>query len=99
MIIKVERSGGLTGIPAINEIDAKDLPSKLSTTAKKILTDKKLSSLQMKSMPKGAADYYSYKIWIEDGDNRRIIDCNEFNIQDDLKSLVQYIERNSRKRK
>ena len=96
MIIKVERSGGFTGIHTLNEIDAKDLPSKLVNAAKKIMADQKLSSLSMQRTPKGSADYYSYKISIQDGVNQRIIDCNEYNIQDDLKLLVKYIERNSK---
>ena len=96
MIIKVERSGGLTGIPISNEMDAKDLPSAQISTAKKIIEDKKGSSLSMKSSPRGAADYYTYKILIQDGMNRRVIECNQYNIQDELKSLVKYIERNSK---
>jgi hypothetical protein len=99
VIIKVERSGGLTGIPILNEIDAKDLPSALIITAKKIMVDQKLSSLPLKATPRGAADYYSYKISVQDGLNGRVIECNEFNIQDDLKLLVKYIERNSKKGK
>ena len=97
MIIKVERSGGLVAVPVSVEMDAKDLPSTLITTAKKIIMDKRLSTLPMKAIPKGAADYYSYKISVQDGVNRRVIECNEYTIQDDLKLLVKYIERNSKK--
>jgi len=97
VIIKVERSGGLVAVPVSVEMDAKDLPSTLITTAKKIIMDKRLSTLPMKAIPKGAADYYSYKISVQDGVNRRVIECNEYTIQDDLKLLVKYIERNSKK--
>jgi hypothetical protein len=95
--IRVERSGGFAGIPISNEMDAKDLPSVLIRTAKKIVEDKNVSSLSMKPSPKGAADHYTYKISIQDGMNLRVMECNEHNIQDDLKSLVKYIERNSKK--
>jgi hypothetical protein len=88
--ITVERSGGLAGIPISNEMDEKDLPSALISTAKKIIEDKRVSSLSYKSSPKGAADHYSYKISIQDGSNRRVVE-----ITDDLKSLVKYIEKNS----
>lgn len=97
MIIKVERSGGLTGIPLSREMDIKDLPSALITTAKKIMADQKSSPLSMKSTPRGAADHYTYKILIQDGMNQRVIECSQYNIQDDLKSLVKYVERNSKK--
>jgi hypothetical protein len=96
VIIRVERSGGLAGIPISNEMDEKDLPSALIRTAKKIIEDKSVSSKSMKSSPKGAADHYSYKISIQDGANQNVIECNQFNIQDDLKSLVNYIEKNSK---
>jgi hypothetical protein len=95
VIIKVERSGGLTGISTCNEMDIKDLPSTLISTAKKIMNDNNYS-LPITSAPRGSADYYTYKISILDGVNQRVIDCNQYNIREDLKSLVKYIERNSR---
>jgi hypothetical protein len=97
--IRVERSGGMAGITISNEIDTKDLPSTLISTAKKIIEDEEVSNLSMKSSPRGAADHYIYKISIEDGADRKIIECNQYNIQDDLKSLVKYIERNSKVKK
>ena len=99
MRIRVERSGGLTGIPKCTEIDTKDLPATLVSAAKKIMAEQRLSSLTMKATPRGAADHYVYKISIQDGVNRSVIECNQYNIQDDLKSLVKYIETNSMKRK
>jgi Emfourin len=97
--IKVERSGGFTGISVTSEMDGKDLPSDLMTTAKNIVARQKSSSLPMKSTPKGAADHYTYKISIINGGSRRVIECNQYNIQDDLKSLVKYVEKNSKKDK
>ena len=99
MIIKVERHGGLLPIQNCIEMDTKDLPSKFITALKKIMTDQSLSNLLIKAIPKGAADYYSYKISVRDGVNRKVIECNEYNIPEDLKSLVRYVERNSKKKK
>jgi hypothetical protein len=96
--IRVERSGGFAGITISNEIDGKDLPYGLTRTAKKIMEDKSVPSLSIKSSPRGAADHYSYKISIQDGRNQRVIECNQYNIEDDLKSLVNYIERNSKRK-
>jgi emfourin len=97
--IRVERSGGFAGIPISNEIDSKDLPSALIHTVKKIVEDKRVSSLSMKLPPRGAADHFTYKISIQDGVNLSVVECNQYNIDDDLKSLVKYIETNSTKRK
>ena len=95
MKIKVERSGGLAGLPISNEIDGKNLPSELVSTVKNIMGGQKSTSLSMKSTPKGAGDHYIYKISIINGVNRRVIECNQYSIQDDLKSLVKYVEKNS----
>ena len=97
MIIKVERSGGFAGIPVSNEIDAKILPTALVTKLNKIMKDKNSSTLPIKDTPRGAADHYTYKISIQDGVNLKVIECNQFNIEDDLKSLVKYIENSGRK--
>jgi hypothetical protein len=95
--IRIERSGGFAGIPISNEMDSKELPSTLINTAKKIIEDKRVSSISYKSSPKGAADHYTYKISIQDGLNRRVVECTQYDITDDLKSLVKYIEKNSKK--
>jgi hypothetical protein len=79
-------------------MDVNDLPSALLNTAKKIIMDTKPSSLPMKSTPRGAADHYTYRISIHDGESQNVIECNQYNIEDDLKSLVKYIEKNSKKR-
>jgi hypothetical protein len=97
--IKVERSGGLTGIASSNEINAKDLPSPLVLIAKQIMTDQKPYSLPLKSTPRGAADHFTYKISISDGVNHKTVKCDQFTIENDLKSLVMYIEKNSKRLK
>ena len=98
MIIKVERSGGFTGIPISNEIDAKDLPSTLVTKLNKIMENTKSSSLPLREKPRGAADHFTYKISVKDGANERVVECNQYNLQDDLKSLIKYVEGYSRKK-
>lgn len=98
MRIRVVRGGGLAGIPNSNEMDANDLPPALLHTVRKIMQDKKAYSLPLKSSPRGSADLYTYKISIQDGTTQSVIECNEYNIQDDLKSLVKYIEKSSKGR-
>jgi hypothetical protein len=99
VIIRIERSGGLTGIPALNEMDSKDIPSHLLNTVQKIMMNKKSPTVPLKGTPRDAADYYSYKIFVQDGVNRKVIKCSEYNIQSELKSLVKYIESNSKNSK
>ena len=99
MKIRIERSGGFAGISLFKEMDTEELPPSLVRMAKKIIEDKKISSLPIKSHPRGSADHYTYKISIQDGTNLRVIECNQFTIGDDLRSLVRYVEKNSKRRK
>lgn len=98
MIIKIERTGGLAGLSEKSELDSDDLPPSLETIAKKMINSTKKLQMTSKSTPKGAADHYTYKISIRDGVNENMIECNQYDIQDDLKSLIKYVERNSNKK-
>jgi hypothetical protein len=96
LIIRVERSGGLTGLTILKEMDSKYMPSDLINIAQKIINDKGSNTVPVKKSSSGAADYYSYVISVQDGDDRKIIRCNEYDIRSELKSLVKYIERHSK---
>lgn len=94
MIIKIERSGGISGVAITKEIDTKSLPSSLVKTVRKIMLNQNSPLLSKKSIPRGSSDYYVYKISVRDGANQTVLECNEFNIQDDLKSIIRYMEKN-----
>ena len=98
MIIKVERSGGFAGISISNQIDSKDLPSTLVIKLNKIMQITKADSLSSGGTPKGAADHFTYKISVKDGESERVIECNQYDLQDDLKSIVRYVEGSSKKK-
>lgn len=96
MIIKVERYGGFAGITTSEQIEIKSLPSSLDTTVKELLDQPKSS--RQKSPPKGAADYYTYTITIQDGNFSNTIKCNEGDIKEDTKKLIKYVEKESKKK-
>ena len=96
MIIKIERSGGLAGIRTSTEMDSKDLPTSLVSKVKNILENVNSSTMPLKATQKGAADHYNYKISIQDGEFNKELLCDQYNIQDDLKLLVRYIEKSSK---
>ena len=98
MIIKVEHSGGFAGMSISNQIDSRDLPSTLVTKLNKIMENTKADSLSSRTAPRGAADHFTYKISVKDGASERVIECNEYNLGDDLKSLVKYIERSPKRK-
>ncbi len=91
--IRIERSGGLTGLSVTSSMSTRDLPSSLVGNINKIMQGHDSPSLPLKSTPKGAADYLNYKVTIQDGPKKRVIECNEYDIQDNLKPIIKYIER------
>ena len=97
--INLERSGGFAGITSSNEIDADKLPSSLQNIVKGLLDDKKAPMIRGSRLPKGVADHINYKIIIKDGTNETVIDCNQYSVDDKLKSLIAWMDRNSKKRK
>jgi len=97
MKIKVERSGGLAGITTCSEIDANGLPSELKDTARKFTSYSSVSRIPLRSAPRGSADYYCYKITLTDGKKQQVLECNQYNLPDNLKSLISYIEEHSKK--
>lgn len=99
MKIKIERSGGFGGIVTTHEMDADDLPQDLKSTVEGLIENKNTFPPTFNVTPKGAADQYEYKVTIQDGADHREIKCNEYSIRDNLRSLIKYLERNSKKEK
>jgi len=97
VIVKVERSGGFAGMSNSHQIDSRDLPSSLIIKLNRIIENTNADKLPIQSTPRGASDFYSYKISIQDGANQKVLERNQYDIDDDLRSLIRYIESNSKK--
>ena len=98
MLIRIERSGGVSGISKTSEIDSTNLPPTLSDLSENArgLANKKSRQVKFKATKPGSADYYNYKISFGEGKDQIVIECNENNIQEDLKSLVKYVEKHTK---
>lgn len=96
MKILVERSGGFAGIPVITEIDTDDLPNPLILKVNRIMNNPPSTQASLRRIPRAAADYYTYKISILNGPNKRTIVCNEYDLHADLKSFIKYVEKKSK---
>jgi hypothetical protein len=46
---------------------------------------------------KGAADYFTYKITIQNGNKEQSMECNDVDIQADLKGLVDFVTKHGQK--
>lgn len=79
-------------------MNADKLSPVLKGTVRKLL-DHKGSDMLKGTRPKGAADYLNYKITLEEGHRNSVIECNQFDMDNDLKSLIRYVEDKSQKEK
>lgn len=96
MKVTLVRSGGISGIPLSREIDLRDLPSALVTKVMHMIEKKGSYTILRKRTPNGAADHYTYKISFKDGKNQRVIECDQYDLEGDLKLLIKYLENSSR---
>lgn len=96
MKITVHKSGGFAGMSQYSELNTDDLPYHFKKTIRELVGESKGTPGTLKLVPKGAADYYSYKITLDDGSNQKVIECNDNDIQDNLKSLVTYVEKHKK---
>lgn len=97
MRIKLERSGGFAGITSSNEMDTDKLPSSLQSTVKNLLEKEKSTLKKDLGKSKCSADYFNYRITIQDGKKDHVIECNEFDMDGRMKSLVNFVQKNSMK--
>jgi hypothetical protein len=81
-------------ISTSNQMKTGDLPPKLlatlDNTIKKI-NKKNSTPVPLGSPAEGAADYFTYKINIQDGSKTNVIEYNEYILQNDVRSLVNYV--------
>jgi hypothetical protein len=96
--IKIERSGGFAGILSSSEMDVDKLPPSLGRTVRNLLGGANSTLTIGSKPPDGSADYLCYKISIQNGMKNHVVECNEFEMDNSVKSLVSYVQKNSKKK-
>lgn len=89
MKINLERSGGIMGFTTSHTVDTDKLSRSKVTELKDLLTRSdffKLSSLRSNPNPakRGAADYFTYNITVEDGGKKHSVRCNDVGMTKEL---------------
>lgn len=79
-------------------MDVDNLPPSLQNIVRGYLDGKKGPKKRGSNLPKGGADHLNYKITISEGKKASVIECNELGIDSGMKSLVSYIQKNSKKK-
>jgi hypothetical protein len=111
MKIYFERSGGFAGMLSSTTVDTQNLSSKEANEIEKLVEKthffelpSKLSQSSSKTT-KGAADYFVYKITIQNNNNnnnnnnqsQHSVECNDVNIQPTLRPLIDILTKYLRK--
>jgi len=78
-------------------MDANKVPPSLEGTVRELLEGRKSPLAIGSRRPKGSADYLGYKITIQNGKKSHVVECNEFEMDSNVKSLISYIQKNSKK--
>ena len=82
-----------------NQLNTNDLSRSQLSKVRKLIENVKLPALNLRKLPQGAADHYSYKITIQDCAKQQIIECNQYEMAENVKSLINCVEKFSSKRK
>jgi hypothetical protein len=102
MKIYFERSGGFAGIRMSTEVDIHSLPPDeahkiqgMIDNAKEFFNLKESSS----QPPKRAADYFKYKVTVQEEEEQNTIETNDITMPSNLRPLINYlIEKATKKR-
>jgi hypothetical protein len=95
--INLERSGGILGSVSSRTIDTDKLTKSQAIELKELLTHSdffRLSSLKSNSAnQKGAADYYTYNITVEDGEKKHSVMCTDLAMTKELRQLISSLSK------
>jgi hypothetical protein len=104
MKVYFERSGGFAGMLSSTTVDTQNLSSKEASAINNLVEKAHFYELPSKlSLPskttKGAADYFVYKITIQNNNNNKkhSVECNDLNMQPTLRPLIDFLTKYLRK--
>ena len=96
MKIEIERSGGFSGISETIRIDTEHLPKHIADNLEGHLSRARLSNRSSNPLKSRMADCYQYKISTQLGKKKQEILFNEFEIDQQLRTTVNYLFKKSK---
>lgn len=92
MKIHFQRSGGLEGIVTDLKIDTDSISPEESSKLQKLINESNFFDLPEQILTKeNAADYFTYKISIENQTKKHSIERNDFSLERKLHPLIEYL--------
>jgi hypothetical protein len=94
MIIRFTRSGGFAGMSREIRLDTGDLPGDEGTRIEGLVRNGGFFGLPATTpRPKKGADYFIYRITVEDGARRHTVETDQRSVPGDLRPLVQELSK------
>jgi hypothetical protein len=102
MKVYLERSGGFAGMVTSTNVDTQTLPPNEAQEIQCLIENSHFFELpsqspQTSKTRKGAADYFIYKITVQDGKREHSVQANDINMQPNIKPLIDFLIRHSQK--
>ena len=95
-----ERSGGFTGISTMVEIDSRTLQADELEMLESLIDKSGFFQFQKNDTISGnVPDQFQYKITIEKGDERQVVELTESTITESIRPLINYLTQKARNRK
>ena len=86
----------MTGISSSNQIEFDQPPKPIIKPLKKVMAEGSRGFSPLGPPKKSSADCFTYKVTIQNGTNEYTIESDELHLQDNLKSLIKYVQLNSK---
>jgi hypothetical protein len=102
MKVYLERSGGFAGMVTSASLDTQTLPPNEAHEIQNLIENSYFFELpsnppQSSKTKKGAADYFTYKITVQDDKREHLVQLNDINMEPNIKPLVDFLIRHSQK--
>ena len=104
MKVYLERSGGFAGMVTTTSVDTQTLSPNEAHEIQKLMENSHFFELpsqppQSSKAKKGAADYFTYKITVQDSKRQHSVQFNDINMQPKLRPLIDLLVKHSQKQK
>jgi hypothetical protein len=102
MKVYLEKSGGFAGMVTSTSVDSQLLPPNEAKEIQRLIENSHFFELpsqppQSSKTTKGAADYFTYKITVQNDQKEHTVQFNDINMQTKIKPLIDFLVKHSQK--
>jgi hypothetical protein len=104
MKVYLEKSGGFAGMVTSTSVDTQLLPPNEAKEIRRLIENSHFFELPSQPPPqsskttKGAADYFTYKITVQDDKREHSVQLNDINMEPKVKPVIGFLVMHSQKK-